>query len=228
MSPRATSRTYPGCVRPDESRIKRALAAAQPFLVIDLAARLVPPVNALNHSLVRFDTSKVGKPYTISQRQQSLRRAIDAFADLRDALVALDYPTQRKITGLHERLSERAQHGLAEFDTRLNYGDFTQRYWREFPAWIEGLSILLAEPFNAPEAPNEQTPRDRLVRDLREFFAIHGRKRLGVNASEQERRFINAVLREMGAKPVSDPARRARELTRKSAQKAKATKQVPK
>lgn len=213
--------------------------AAQPYLSIELDWRqhgppdikagevFSNPVQDLRFALIWFDNSKIGKPYTVGQRAQAVRRTIDAFAELRDALVGLDYPTQRKLTDLHDRLSDQSKHGLGEFNTRLRYVDFTQRYWRECRAWIEGLGLLLAEPFNVPEAPNEQTARDRLIGTLRETFAAYGIKRRAVKSAEQERRFINAVLKEMGAKLVADPARRTRELARKNKKKTQATKRVP-
>lgn len=227
-------------VCPDETRIHSALAAASRFLTIDLDWRKqVPrdikagdsfsnPAWDLRSALIWFDVSKVGKPFTPNQRSQAVRRAIIAFSELRDALVGLDYPTQRMIADLHDRLGEQSKHGLLEFHSRLNYDDFTQRYWRECRAWIEGLRLLLSEPFNTSDAPNAQTARDRLILVLREIFASNGQKRKTVNPATYELRFINSVLKAMGAKIVADPARRVRALAEKKARKASATKPVQK
>ena len=200
------------------------MKSAAPFLTVEIdpdkwvaphAEVGVPfdsPFLALQSALIVFSCAPRRRPYTSKTRVRTIRRAIDAFAELRDALGSLDFETQRHIAGLHDSLSPESRRLLGEFESRLDYHDFTQRYWRECRGWIEGLGLLL-EKLPAPEvASNSKRPRDLLIEHLHNLFAEHGKPRRGVKNAKQEQRFVNTILKAMGTEPMDDPARRLRAL----------------
>lgn len=170
------------------------------------------PFLALQGALVSFSCAPRRRPYASKTRVRTIRRAIDAFAELRDALGSLDFETQRHIAGLHSSLSSETRVRLDEYGSVLNYHDFTQRYWRECRGWIEGLGLLLENLPEPEAASNSKRPRDLLIEHLHNLFAAHGKPRRGIKKAKQEHKFVNAVLKAMGAAPMDDPARRLRVL----------------
>lgn len=222
MSPRAHPRTFQMISEPDTNAVRKALKAAGPFLTIETDFRKWTPPDVspgqvcddpllgLQGALVSYSCSMKTRPYSLTSRVRSIQRAIDAFEELRDALSSLDYETQRNVTRTHERLPTEIRELLEHSGTRLDYHDLTQRYWPEFRAWIEGLVLVREQPPRAEYASNSKRPRDLLIKHLRDLFAKHGRRRRGVQDAEQERRFVNAILKVMGTESVNDPARRAK------------------
>lgn len=219
MAPRSPPKSFPCVYMPDHSKITKALDAARPFLnaADDEAAEQIR--TRLKMEILRADSFFWRVPLGKVAYRKSIERAQAAFRELHDALEGLEMVVKGTFNLLEKHLSQERKDGLAAAGVELNYWHFTHRFDREGPAWIDALEILKRMPQQIPgnyQKPNSLKHRDELVTGLREIFADHGKVRRSVNRKEQERRFIESVLRELDMPTPMEPARSARTLRARS------------